>query len=173
LIAPATIQVTPVASGLAFGVDVSADTGQLLEILFGYDVVNPAITAASLSLDGAFAAADGAVTAAKTFCEGGTFDPGSVTGCTGTQDGLIAFALDGLTDLNESLAILPATSFLSVVDDIAVDGGLIGNASLTGSVINQFPSATPVPEPATSVLVATGILGLLRARARPVGRRPS
>src|SRR5262245_50215155 len=41
LIAPDTIQVTPVASGLAFGVDVTADTGELLEILFGYDVVNP------------------------------------------------------------------------------------------------------------------------------------
>ena len=171
-ISPDAVQVMPVASGLAFDVDVSASAGELLEILFGYDVASPGIAGASLSLSGASAAGDGAVTAVKNFCEGGSFDPGEVTGCTGTGDALIAAALDGLEDLNQSLTIFPIVALLGVVDDIAVDGGLDGSASLHGSVKNQFVAgANPVPEPASAVLVASGILGLLRSRARRARHR--
>jgi len=171
-ISPDAVQVMPVASGLAFGVDVSASAGELLEILFGYDVTGSGIAGASLSLSGASAAGDGVVTAVKNFCEGGSFDPGDVTGCTGTGDALIAVALDGLEDLNQSLTIFPIVAMLGVVDDIAVDGGLDGSASLNGSVTNQFVAgANPIPEPASAVLVASGILGLLRSRVRRVRHR--
>ena len=171
---PDGVQVMPVASGLAFGVDVSARPGELLEILFGYDVTGSGIAGAGLSLSGASAAGDGAVTAVKNFCEGGRFDPGELTGCTGTGDALIAAALDGLEDLNQSLTILPTVALLGIVDDIAIDGGVDGSASLQGSVTNQFVGgANPVPEPASAVLVASGILGLLRSRVRGVRRRIS
>jgi len=171
-ISPDAVQVMPVASGLAFGVDVSASAGELLEILFGYDVTGSGIAGARLSLSGASAAGDGVVTAVKNVCEGGSFDPGDVTGCSGTGDALIAVALDGLEDLNQSLTIFPIVAMLGVVDDIAVDGGLDGSASLRGSVTNQFVAgANPVPEPASAVLVASGILGLLRSRVRRVRHR--
>jgi len=66
-ISPDAVQVMPVASGLAFGVDVSASAGELLEILFGYDVTGSGIAGAGLSLSGASAAGDGAVTAEVPF----------------------------------------------------------------------------------------------------------
>ncbi len=172
-ISPNAVQVAPVASGLAFTVDVTAGAGQLLEILFGYDVSSPAIAGASLSMSGASASGDGVVTAVKNLCEGGSFDSGDVTGCTGADDALITFALDGLTDLDESLLILPSVAFLGVVDDISVDGGLDGSASLDGGVTNQFVAANPVPEPTSCLLVATGIVGVLRVRYKRSGRRAS
>ena len=68
-ISPDVVEVTPVPSGLAFGVDVTADAGELLEILFGYDVSHPAIAGARLAMSGASATGDAAVTAVKNFCE--------------------------------------------------------------------------------------------------------
>ena len=171
-----SVRVIPVVSGLAFTFDVAADAGQLLEILFGYDVTSPAIGGASLAMTGASATGDGVVTAVKNYCEGGVFNPGGVDGCTGLPDALITFAIDGDSDLDESLLIFPTVAFLSVVDDIAVDGGLTGAASLSGSVTNQFVAAAapnPVPEPTSALLVATGICGILRARYARSRRRPS
>jgi hypothetical protein len=170
-ILPDAVQVTPVASGLAFGVDVSADSGELLEIIFGYAVGHPPIGGASLSMTGASATGDAAITAVKNFCDGGISDPFSVDACLGAGgNALTAIAIDGLSDLTASLDIFPFVSLLGVVDDIAVDGGLAGAGSLTGSVTNQFAA---VPEPASALLVATGICGILRSRYRGSRHRPS
>jgi hypothetical protein len=168
-ISPDAVQVTPIAAGLAFGVDVAAGPTDLLELIFGYDVSHPAIGGASLSTSGASATGDAAVTAVKNLCEGASFNPpGSVDGCTGVEDALIAFAIEGLSDLDESVDILPFVKLLGVVDDITVDGGLAGTGALTGSVTNQFAA---VPEPSSSLLVATGIFGILRARYARSRRR--
>jgi hypothetical protein len=43
-------------------------------------------------MSGASATGDAAVTAVKNFCEGGSFNPGGVDGCTGVVDDI---AVDG------------------------------------------------------------------------------
>ena len=114
-ISPDAVQVMPVASGLAFGVDVSASAGELLEILFGYDVTGSGIAGAGLSLSGASAAGDGAVTAVKNLCEGGRFDPGELTGPgaevlrgegPGGRDALETFFPEDLGDPRIPLAVV-------------------------------------------------------------------
>jgi hypothetical protein len=49
--------------------------------------------------------------------------------------------------------------------------GLAGHNGGSGS-INAFPVVTPVPEPASVLLVASGLLGLGIWRARQKGQRP-
>jgi hypothetical protein len=70
----------PVLSWLAFGVDVTADAGELLEILFGYDVSHPAIAGASLAMSGASATGDATLTAGKTSAKAGPSIPAASTG---------------------------------------------------------------------------------------------
>jgi hypothetical protein len=78
----------------------------------------------------------------------------------------VVFAIDGDQLLNSSL-LFASASFLDIVNDIAVDGGLTGGASLAGNVTNRFAvAAAAVPEPTTGLLVASGLGLLLRRRRR-------
>ena len=82
-----------------------------------------------------------------------------------SQDANIAFAIDGDQSLSETLSFA-STPLLGIVNDIAVDGGLSGNAALAGGFTNTFTVATPVPEPTTVTLLATGMAWILRSRRR-------
>ncbi|MEJ7712716.1 MAG: PEP-CTERM sorting domain-containing protein [Pyrinomonadaceae bacterium] len=88
----------------------------------------------------------------------GDFDPGGPFNCTGNADNLILFQI---SDDAETMAQLtfPPVNRIGVVTDIAIDGGQNGSGSL-GSVTAQFQSAQPIPEPATIVLLASGLGGL-------------
>jgi hypothetical protein len=62
------------------------------------------------------------------------------------------------------MLLFPPTALLAVVNDIAVDGGLLGFATLGGSVANTFTVAAAVPEPASLLLLGTGLTMLSRLR---------
>jgi hypothetical protein len=168
-----SITVTPFSSssgiGFLFGFDVGSDAGILRELLFGYQVSAAGLTGAGLSMTGATASVDGAVTAVQDACIGGTFSAG-LSGCSGVHNSNLVFAIDG-DQLLTSALLFGSTGILGIVNDIAVDGGLQGNAALSGNVTNSFTvtTATPtVPEPTTLVLFGTGLLMLARVRR---GRR--
>jgi hypothetical protein len=163
------ISVTPFNSatgiGFLFGFDVSSDATFLRELLFGYQVSGAGLNGATLEMSGATAADDGVVTGVQDVCNGGVFSPG-LGSCSGVRNSNVVFAIDGDQLLNSSL-LFASASFLDIVNDIAVDGGLTGGASLAGNVTNRFAvAAAAVPEPTTGLLVASGLGLLLRRRRR-------
>lgn len=151
--------------GLAFLFDAHAN-GDFLDVSFGYNVTG-SISGVTLAMTGASATDDGSVTAIKNFCVDATFS----FNCPA----LIVSAFDpalGLDDLIEATAF-PATLLLGIIDDIGVDG-TFGTAALSGSVTNRFAAGAiqPVPEPATLLLVGTGVAIVLRRhRVRRRARR--
>jgi hypothetical protein len=167
-----TISVTPfnTASGVGFlfGFDVRADAGILRELLFGYQVSATGLTGAGLAMTGASATDDGVVTAVQDVCVNGTFAT-PPTGCSGTPRSNLAFQIDGDQQLTSAL-LFPPTALLAIVNDIAVDGGLLGFATLGGTVANAFTVTAAVPEPASLLLFGTGLTMLSRLRRGRVQR---
>lgn len=169
------VSVTPVAVGttavgLDFGVNASANAGMLFEDLISYRVtgIGASLNGASLFLAGSSAIGDGAVTVVENLCINGLFlGADGVSGCIGATRNLIVVVGDGFADPPASLAFPSAASLLSVVTDIAVDGGTFGAASLRGSASNRFAVAAVngVPEPAALLIVIAALLALGGSRA--------
>ena len=161
-----TISVTPFSTasgvGFLFGFDVRADAGILRELLFGYQVNATGLTGAGLAMTGAGATDDGVVTGVQDVCVNGTFST-PPTGCSGSPKSNVVFQIDGDQQLT-SMLLFPPTALLAVVNDIAVDGGLSGFATLGGSVANTFTVAAAVPEPASLLLLGTGLTMISRLR---------
>lgn len=151
---------TPYKPGLRFDVTLSASAGEIFEALVGYNV-HGLIIGNMLSIAGAAATADGAVTAVEDKCIGGTFDGTGPFGCTGTQDVLINYAIVGDAVTSASLAF-PVTPVVGVVNQFVVDGGSLGTAQGSGFA-NQFVT---VPEPsAFSLIPIAAAFALIRRRA--------
>jgi len=128
---------------LSFAVDQNADTGDLLESIFTYQITGNTYLQSAVTLGGSSETVDGAVTDIQNLCEGGTFGPDGVTGCTGTPNGLVL--LDGF--LNSDSTPLGSPTLVSVTDDFTLDGGTAGTAS-GGTFSDQFEAAVvPTPEP--------------------------
>ena len=170
---PALIQVTPLGGpsvGFLFTVNQDAGAGDLFESIFSYTASVGTFSTAALSMAGATATGDGVVTTVEDVCVGSFFFP-DLTGCpAGDQRTNIVFAIDLDNDLDES-AGFPPNTFLNVVNDLTIDGGILGTASVA-SFTNTFtvaPAQTEVPEPATGLLLAAG-LGAVWRRARRSSR---
>lgn len=157
----------PSGPGLVFQLNLNAGPGDVLEVLISYQVTGIPLIGNSLSIAGAAATGDGAVTAVEDKCLDGTFGNG-VLGCTGTPDTLIVFSIEFDSLLSDQLTF-QAVPTIGIVTDIVIDGGPSGTASL-GSVTNQFSTAPTqaVPEPASLLLFGSGVcaLNLLRRSRR-------
>lgn len=169
-ISPTTISVTPLGDpsnpGFVFGVNVVAGAGEFFDVFFGFQVTDSLI-GASLSMDGAAAAGDGAVTVVEDLCAGGVF---TGLACSGDPATMIVFAIEGDTQATENSS-LPSASLLGVLADIGVDGGLIGTGQL-GTTTLRFETGvtTTVPEPPSLVVVLAAGIALWFGRRRLLAR---
>ena len=169
---PSAIAVTPVGGaynpGLQFGINVSADPGELFESFFRFTVTGQ-LMGASLLLGPGTATGDGQAIAVEELCADGAFGGNEPSGCSGIADTAITFRTESDAFLSDPKVL--SGSFFDVFVDITIDGGLAGTASLD-NITTQFDLAVtepePVPEPSTGILLAGGIalLGLLRRRKK-------
>lgn len=144
---------------LSFSVSTTAGPGDFLDILFGYVVSGAPLVGTSVSASGNLVSGDGTLTVVQDNCVGGTFDPQSLSGCSGSASSLILFDIgfDSQTSAQSGFSSVPT---LGVVTDIALVGGATGSVSLD-SVTTGFQT---VPEPGSLFVTACGLGALLYAR---------
>ena len=147
-----TIAVTPVnvpfAPELRFTVNASAVAGQFLDSHFAYSVTSHggAMIGLTLLTSGALALEDGATTVIEDACLGDVF---VFDLCFSSTASLITFATGIDEQASDRVGFAP-TFTIGIANDIGVDGGLTGSASL-GTVTNKI---SEMPEPATGLVCA-------------------
>jgi PEP-CTERM motif len=151
---PSLVTLTPSVGSTTLMVSINespADTSSF-EALFDYQILetNP-ITGEMVTLSNS-SETNGDVTYLQNYCVGGTFDTTTlVTTCSGSGSGGFAL-LDGVENTDSNT--FAAATFMSVTDDLEVDGPASGG---TGTdAFTASGSASAVPEPATLTLFALG-----------------
>jgi len=170
------ISLTPLGTANTAGFDITP-TGTFnagatgvndIELMFVASVVGGGnlITGLNASVTGGAGASNvgggtaGAVTLLEDFCRGGSLPPGS---CPAGQGGTL---VDLLTITGPSVGVtvshsnvFAATSALSILKDLQLSGNNGATASSVTDFKNFVVLSTSVPEPSTSLAVATALLG--------------
>jgi hypothetical protein len=162
-LAGSSVTITPSGSGLApsiaISINQSATAFNAIETMFTYDIAGPLYTGISTVLSGSSeSTVNDGVTGLVNFCEGGSFGPDGVDGCTKPNGGLTT--VDGVQ--NTDMSKFGGVTFLNVTDDFQLDSG--GGTASGGTLTNSF---TAVPEPLSTALVGLGLAlaGALKVRS--------
>jgi hypothetical protein len=150
---------------LLFTLNSSASAGQVFESFFRFEATAP-LFGATIGLNSASAAGDGAVTGVMDVCAGGMFSGGSPVGCPTSAGTAVAFTTSDQSGPTDSVNF-QIHSFFDVFVDLTIDGGLAGSANLPSASV----AIAAAPEPSASGLIAAGlgILGFVQMRRT---RRP-
>jgi len=177
-IASTAVTLTPFTDASGLGFSLSSATplvdnagGKFLELFFGFTATpapSRAFSSNTITLDSsAVATGAGAITIVEDKCLNGSFTS-PISGCSGTGIVLIAFALDGISELSQTATFAPA-SFFDVFIDLIVDGGpdfFTGQATLGPTLgefrLTQVGAAVPEPPSWMLLLIALLALGALR-----------
>ena len=162
-LAGGSVTITPSGSiyapSIAISINQSATAFNAIETMFTYDISGPLYTGISTVLSGSSeSTVNDGVTGLVNFCEGGSFGPDGVDGCTKPNGGLTT--VDGVQ--NTDMSTFGAVPFLNVTDDFQLDSG--GGTASGGTLTNSF---TAVPEPVSTALVGLGLAlaGALKVRS--------
>lgn len=165
-ISPSVVQISPGGSTfnpqLLFTLNSTASAGQLLESFARFSATGQ-LSGASITLNSPTVTGDGAVTGVLDVCAGALFAGNAPGSCSGTARTAIAFATTAATTLTDSVSFASST-FADAFVDLAIDGGLTGSAGLVSATV----SFAAVPEPATVVLIAAGLLAIGSMRKRRI-----
>jgi len=160
------------APELIISVTEGASGSTSLETMFTYDITGAQFNGISTVLSDSEEAGNGAVTNIVNFCEGGSFGPDGVDGCTQPNGGLLT--LDSIQ--NSDSSTFGAVGSLNVTNDFVIDAGGDGDAD-GGTVTNSFTAAPAVtaatPEPGSAELLGLGLalVGAVRGLRARMGHR--
>jgi len=155
---PNSVIITPSTLGMAGSLLFTYNAnGTILESIFQLNVTPDLFVRekVDLRLTGAGATGDGVVTGVDALCGGDLL----VGLCTGDSQPLIALVTSN-TQLPLASAVIGPRASYSLLHDVVVDAGLSGTASLTSAEL----TFTAVPEPATLLTLAAGLLSMFVLR---------
>jgi len=168
-----TVKPTTDASGdvtLEFDGAFSVDAGSSMSISIGYTAIGttPVITGQSLALTGFGQSGNGSVDIGESICKGGTY---STLGQCSTND-VASISVYDFNSTNmrtfDSVSFTPAFTQISVVKNIALNGGTTGTNA--GATVSEVFNTTlgdggaggkgggTAPEPDTMVMLGSGLL---------------
>ena len=164
LITPSGTSAAPV---LTFDLSATALAGSVFESIFTYKILGSGFTGSMILGSNSLTTGDGVATDIQNLCGGGSFGPDGISGCTGVN--LASLAL--ISPDSDKTTFAPV-SFLSVTDDLTLDGGLAGSAA-GGRFVDRFTAAavSTVPEPGTLFGTGLGMAALLVFTTRSARQR--
>ena len=160
------------AGGNGFGFQIvggfAATTGGIADGVLQYAVStldnSPTLSGLSLTFNGTFTGS-GIANTSENYCPGGTTVPPTI--CAGGLQNIFVQSSQGVSILQAGASFGPTTS-VTVSKDIQVNGSSVAGSSATISMVsNQFHppgtpfSVTPIPEPASLLLLPSGLFALL------------
>ncbi len=155
-----TVVNAPVAIGFQFSGPIGTIPNPSMTISIGWIVTGPAIRSVHLGFTGSFFG-NSSARVDETYCKGG-----AVEGCEPANTGnLSVFTDQSGTQLVDQIQFAPV-GILGVEKTITVTssgGASFANISEILQTVDQVPS---VPEPATTLVVSSGLLALCAVRRR-------